>query len=417
MASPIDRRQMINPGETVVLLGLQWGDEGKGKLIDALCAGVDLVVRYQGGHNAGHTVICNTKKHVLHLLPCGALHKRVRCVIAHGVALSLGALIREIDALRNYNNLSERLAISSHCPLLLTGHQALDEAAEKKHALIGTTRRGIGPAYEDFYARRSLLLKDVFADDFIVKLTPLVEYHNFLLKHYYDAAPLALEQVSEDLKRQAERIAPLMTDTVELLQKTKAQKKTILFEGAQGCRLDIAQGLYPYVTSSHPSIGGVFVGSGLCHKDIDRVFGVLKAYATRVGEGPFLTEQKNADGARLHKLGREFGATTGRARRCGWLDLVDVKRTARMNGVDALFMTKVDVLDQFEEIKICTAYSSKQQPIYTELSGWQQKTSHLRHYDDLPPRLRDFLRLVEEIAEVPVKGVSVGSAREQLILH
>ena len=406
---------MIDKGGTVVLLGLQWGDEGKGKLADALCAEVDLVVRYQGGHNAGHTVMHNGTKHIFHLLPCGALHDHVQCVIAHGVALSLDALIQEMDALPN--NLHERLKISAHCPLLLASHRALDEAAENKSARIGTTRRGIGPAYEDFHARRGLLLKDVFADDFRPKLRSLVSYHNFLLQRYYGGRPLVLAKIATKLQAQAERIAPLVTDTTALLHRAKHAKKTILCEGAQGCRLDITQGAYPFVTSSHTSIGGVFVGSGLCHKDLDRVLGVVKAYVTRVGNGPFITEQANADGARLHQLGEEFGATTGRARRCGWLDLVDVRHAVRMNGVDELFLTKVDVLDQFEVIKVCTAYARSQQPVYTVLPGWRQAIGHLRRYQDLPPRLHAFIQLIEETTAVPVKGLSVGPARDQLILH
>lgn len=403
--------------QVAVLLGLQWGDEGKGKLIDRLAAGADIVVRYQGGHNAGHTVIHQGKKVVLHLLPSGLLNLNTCCVIAHGVMLSLDALEEEMNVLGDKKDLLSRLVISDNCPLLLPSHIALDRAAEKKREdAIGTTGRGIGPAYEDYTARRSLRLKDVLNGGFMDKLRPLLDYHNFILKHYYDSLDLFdVQSMAERLEEQVGSLEAIIKDTVGLLHQNKEEGKRILLEGAQGCRLDLHQGTYPFVTSSNTSIGGVFVGSGLSPKDVDMVIGVTKAYATRVGEGPFPTELNNEKGQQLQQTGGEFGATTGRPRRCGWLDLVDLKRTVQMNGVDALFVTKLDVLNDFASIPLCIDYKNKA-PCYREVSGWQTKLDYRQPFDKQPTALRSLVGFIEDYVKIPVAGLSVGARRQEWIV-
>ncbi len=411
-----DKMRLSDPNSKVtVLLGLQWGDEGKGKLADALCEDTDFAVRYQGGHNAGHTVFHAGKVRKLHLLPCGSLRRSVHCVIAEGVVLSLDALLAEVAMISDIGPLDGRLSVGADCPLLLPSHRALDEAAEKKNSLIGTTRRGIGPAYEDFYARRGLLLRDAFAADFYARITELMNYHNFLLKNYYGAPEVPVQKTAALVVSQAEEISAFVTDTAALLRTAKDAGKRIFLEGAQGCGLDPCHGTYPFVTASYPSVGGALIGSGLSHKDIDRVLGVIKVYATRVGAGPFLTEQKNTNGESLQARGKEFGTTTGRKRRCGWLDLVDVRRTAQINGTDALLVTKADVFDDLERIRVCTEYAPNGEPIYRDLPGWRENISDKRTYDQLPARLHDFISLIKQKAGVPVLGLSVGPRREQLI--
>lgn len=402
---------------------MQWGDEGKGKLIDAMAAQANLVVRYQGGHNAGHTVVHNGKKVILHLLPSGLLHPNINCVIAHGVTLSLDALHNEMELVGGKENILPRLAISRNCPLLLPSHQALDKAAEHKRVqAIGTTCRGIGPAYEDYTARRAVCLGDILNGQLMEPLESLVDYHNFLLRRYYATADsFDARQMADILQQQASSLKPAIGDTVALLHQAKAAGKRILLEGAQGCRLDLHQGTYPFVTSSNTSIGGAFIGSGLSPRDLDLTIGVSKAYATRVGMGPFPTELHNEEGELLRKRGNEFGATTGRARRCGWLDLVDLRRTASMNGINTLFVTKLDVLNEFPKVCLCTAYDQDEKtgafiPQYKMMPGWQTTPDYRKGFEHLPTPMRYFIDFIEEYINVPVSGLSVGETREEWIV-
>ena len=403
--------------QVAALLGLQWGDEGKGKLIDKLAEQANLVVRYQGGHNAGHTVIHQGKKIILHLLPSGLLNLDTCCVIAHGVVLSLDALEEEMSILGDKEALLSRLVISDNCPLLLPSHIVLDRAAEKKREdAIGTTGRGIGPAYEDHTARRSLQLKDVLNGGFVDRLSSLLDYHNFILKHYYGSTSwFDMQSVAGRLEEQVDSLSPVIKDTIGFLHQNKEEGKRILLEGAQGCRLDLNQGTYPFVTSSNTSIGGVFVGSGLSPKDIDMVIGVTKAYATRVGGGPFPTELDDDKGQQLQQMGGEFGATTGRPRRCGWLDLVDLRRTVQMNGVDTLLVTKLDVLNDFASIPLCVDYNNGT-PCYREVSGWQTQLDYHQPLDKQPAALRAFIDFIEDYVKVPVAGLSVGARRQEWIV-
>ena len=405
-------------GQVAVFLGMQWGDEGKGKLIDRLAVSADLVVRYQGGHNAGHTIMHEGRKIVLHLLPSGLLNPRIQCVIAHGVMLSPDALFDELDMLGA--GILTRLVISDDCPVLLPSHAALDRAAEgRRSSALGTTRCGIGPAYEDHTARRSFRLKDIIDDRFMDRLEMLLDYHNFLLSNYYgNRICFALNQIADALRRQAERIRPTIRDTVAFLHQAKSSGKRILLEGAQGCRLDLHQGTYPFVTSSNTSIGAAFVGSGLSPRDLDRIIGVSKAYSTRVGMGPFLTELEGSLGRRLRRDGDEFGATTGRPRRCGWLDLVDLKRTARMNGIDALLLTKLDVLSRFSTISLCTSYersNGELRPLYEQLPGWNAEIDHRHSFGRQPSALRSFVNFIEDYIQVPIAALSVGASRDEWI--
>lgn len=403
--------------QIIALLGLQWGDEGKGKLIDQLAAQADIVVRYQGGHNAGHTVIHQGKRVVLHLLPSGLLNLNTHCVVAHGVALSLDALVEEMHVLGDKEELLSRLVISDSCPLLLPSHIALDRAAERKRKeAIGTTCRGIGPAYEDYTARRSLQVKDVLNGEFMDKLRFLLDYHNFLLKDYYlSSATFDVAEIAQGLQEKIQFLRPAIKDTVDFLHQSKEEGRRVLLEGAQGCRLDLHQGTYPFVTSSNTSIGGVFIGSGLSPNDIDITIGVTKAYATRVGEGPFLTELSDEESTQLQQKGAEFGATTGRPRRCGWLDLVDLRRTARMNGITALLITKLDVLNDFARIPLCVGYD-KGRPRYEEIGGWQTQLDYREPLDKQPPALRSFIDFIEDYVKIPVLGLSVGARRQEWIV-
>ncbi len=419
----------------LALLGMQWGDEGKGKLIDVLAERADFVVRYQGGHNAGHTVIFSEdeqdanvggptnipRKMVLHLLPCGVAHKNTHCVIANGVILSLPALqeeIRNIDGI-GYDILP-RLSISQDCSLVLPSHIALDKMAEaklsKSNKSIGTTRRGIGPAYEDHYARRAIKLKDVASSNLDERLESLLDYHNFLLRNYYDGADTGsfdYKEVGDEMRGIYQKIKPAVKDTVALLQSAVENNKKIIWEGAQGCGLDVNHGTYPFVTSSATCIGGLFTGSGVSHKSVEQVVGITKAYATRVGEGPFATELNDADGKMLQDKGNEFGSTTGRPRRCGWLDLEYLKRSVKLNGVDGIFLTKADVLDGFTNIKFRVGDDNK----YESMPGWQQDISNIQEYEELPAGLKNFVHRIESEIGIPVWGVSVGAQRSQLIVR
>lgn len=423
--------------KNIVILGTQWGDEGKGKLVDLLTEHVNVVVRFQGGHNAGHTLIIDGDKTILHLIPSGILHPGIHCYIGNGVVLSLPALMAEIDALEAKKiPVRAQLKISAACTLILPYHIALDKAREaaQNTTTIGTTGRGIGPAYEDKIARRGLRVVDVLDEtNFAAKLEKLANYHNFILNGYYQQPAIPYQQVLADTLKLAERIKPLITDIPALLQQHKANDDSILFEGAQGIFLDIDHGTYPFVTSSNTNIGGVTSGAGFGPRNIDYVLGVTKAYATRVGNGPFPTELQDDTGRLLAKRGHEFGATTGRARRCGWYDTVILRRAIEINSITGLCLTKLDVLDGIDPIRICVAYRNKHgekihsppaaaedyegcQPIYEELPGWQQSTLGIVRLGDLPENARAYITRLETIIGVPVVIVSTGPDRNETII-
>ena len=384
-------------GKNVVVIGTQWGDEGKGAVVDVLAERAKAVVRFQGGHNAGHTLVIDGKKTVLHLIPSGILRAGVRCLIGNGVVLSPDALLEEMDELAEHNiDVAERLTISSLCPIILSSHCALDQAREiaRGAAAIGTTGRGIGPAYEDKVARRAIRAADLFdADGLEDKLGALLEYHNFLLSNLYSAKTIDARSEFDRLSQSAEKLRPLIGDTTAILIELQSENRPVLFEGAQGAMLDIDLGTYPYVTSSNTTIGGTFSGSGIGPSGVDYILGIVKAYATRVGAGPFPTELFDDVGRYLADVGAEFGATTGRPRRCGWFDAVLLKRAVFTNSLTGLCMTKLDVLDGVEDIKICTGYRldgqlltappmladrfSECEPVYETLPGWNEPTSEI----------------------------------------
>lgn len=423
-------------GKNIVILGTQWGDEGKGKLVDLLTDRVAAVVRYQGGHNAGHTLIVNGKKTILRLIPSGILRPGVDCLIGNGVVLSPTALLEEMDELQAQGiAVDKQLKISPACSLLLPYHVALDQAREKARgsAAIGTTGRGIGPCYEDKVARRGLKIMDLMdLDRLKVQIDALAAFHNFQLTQYYHAEPIPSEAVFAALTVQRERILPMMADITLILQAHQQAGKNILFEGAQGALLDIDLGTYPYVTSSNTTAGAVSTGTGIGPCYIDGVVGVTKAYTTRVGSGPFPTEQNNAQGAEMAKVGHEFGSVTGRPRRCGWFDVVMMRRSILANSVSSLVLTKLDVLDSFETIKICTGYRyqgevlsmapfdvqaiERAEPIYEEMPGWQSKTVGVTDYDDLPEAAQQYVRRLEALCGVPVSLISTGPDRKETIL-
>lgn len=420
----------------VVIVGAQWGDEGKGKFVDLLSENVAGVVRFQGGHNAGHTVIIGGKKFVLHLLPSGILRKSLVCFIGNGVVLSLKALIKEIQEVEMQGiSTKDRLYISESCCLLLPYHEALDAARENKlgSKAIGTTRRGIGPAYEDKVARRGLRAGDLLHPKVVAaKLEALADYHNFALKHYYAAATLDFTEVLEELLQLAELLKPMIIDVVARLDKFDREDKSLLFEGAQGTFLDIDHGTYPFVTSSNTTAGAVSIGSGLGPLYFDYVLGITKAYVTRVGAGPFPTECFGEVGDFLRGKGNEFGATTGRPRRCGWLDIVMLRRSAILNSLSGLALTKLDVLDGLEKILLCVAYElngkrldyfptnvedfKNCKPIYEELPGWKESTFRIKDFNKLPNNAVKYIRRIEELAKVPITIISTGPDREDTML-
>ena len=421
---------------TVVVVGAQWGDEGKGKVVDLLSKDCAAVVRFQGGHNAGHTLVIGGTRMVLHLIPSGILHPEVRCFIGHGVVLSPSALIEEMDTLEGRGvPVGERLSVSGACPLILPSHVALDRAREgcARGVRIGTTGRGIGPAYEDRAARRALRLCDLLDEErFVPRLAALLDYHNFLLERYYEVSPVDFRACRDALLRTAESIRPLVADVPHRLHEIRERGERILFEGAQGTLLDADQGTFPFVTSSNTTAAGASTGSGLGLGHFDYVLGVAKAYATRVGEGPFPTELHDEVGARLSTEGGEFGATTGRPRRCGWLDAVALRRAVRVNSVSGLCITKLDVLDRLDTLRICEAYQvegrrieelpvdaqvlARCEPVYREFAGWGTTTLGARRLADLPPRARTYLDRIEALVEAPVHVVSTGPERGDAII-
>ena len=424
-------------GKNVVVLGTQWGDEGKGKVVDLLTDKAKYVVRYQGGHNAGHTLIVNGEKTVLHLIPSGVLRDNVKCLIGNGVVLCPKALMTEIKMLEDRGvPVRERLLISDACPLILPYHNALDAAREKARGskAIGTTGRGIGPAYEDKVARRGLRVGDLFCkESFAAKLKEIMEYHNFVLTSYYKAEPVSYDEVLADVMAVADIIKGMVADVAETLDQARLAGESIMFEGAQGTLLDIDHGTYPYVTSSNTTVGGVATGCGFGPRHIDYVLGITKAYTTRVGSGPFPTELNDEIGNHLGTVGHEFGATTGRERRCGWFDAVAMHRAVQVNSITGFCLTKLDVLDGLKELKICTGYKTengevitvpptaaegyeKITPVYETMPGWDETTVGATSVEQLPENARAYIKRLEEVTGVPVDIISTGPDRVETMI-
>ncbi len=424
-------------GQSVVILGTQWGDEGKGKIVDLLTDKAQYVVRYQGGHNAGHTLVIGGEKTVLHLIPSGILRDNCKCIIANGVVLSPEALIKEMTTLEARGvPVRERLLLSEACPLILPYHIALDQAREKAlgKKAIGTTGRGIGPAYEDKVARRCLRVGDLFdMAQFADKLKTVLEYHNFQLTQYYGVEAVSYDEVLEQAKGYADLLTGMVVDVTDLLDRARRNGDKIMFEGAQGTLLDIDHGTYPFVTSSNTTAGGVATGSGFGPRYVEYVLGIAKAYTTRVGAGPFPTELFDEIGERLGQKGQEFGATTGRKRRCGWFDAVAMKRAIQINSLSGFCLTKLDVLDGLTEVKICTGYRfpngeirdvppmaadgyEQVEPEFETLPGWSENTFGVKSLAELPENARAYIRRIEEITGVPVDIVSTGPDRDETII-
>jgi adenylosuccinate synthase len=423
-------------GKSVVVLGTQWGDEGKGKIVDLLTEQASVVTRFQGGHNAGHTLVIGGKKTVLHLIPSGILRDGVTCVIGNGVVISLEALMKEIAELEAQGiPVRERLKISGACPVILPSHVALDQARERRlgDGKIGTTGRGIGPAYEDKVARRGIRVGELFnPEHFASRLREVVDYHNFMLTHYYQVAAVDYDKTLADCLAYAEQVRPMLADTVELIHGHRKAGDNLMFEGAQGSLLDIDHGTYPFVTSSNTTAGGTATGSGYGPLYLDYVLGITKAYTTRVGSGPFPTELFDEVGTHLSTVGMERGATTGRPRRCGWFDAAAVKLAIRINSVSGICLTKLDVLDGLKTIKVCVAYESDKdgpglacktvssyeqlKPVYVELPGWSESTVGARSMDELPENARAYIRFIEEQIEAPVDIISTGPDRDETII-
>jgi len=425
----------------VVVLGSQWGDEGKGKIVDLLTERAAAVVRFQGGHNAGHTLVIGDEKTVLHLIPSGILRENVKCLIGNGVVLSPDALFEEIDALEKRGiSASERLGISEACPLILPYHIALDQARERARgkAAIGTTGRGIGPCYEDKVSRRGIRLADLKdLKKFKEKLAEVMEYHNFTLKNYFKQEEVDYQTVLDGVMSYRDKLLSLIADVPGLIEAYSKDGKSIMFEGAQGTLLDIDHGTYPYVTSSNTTAGGACTGSGIGPKDLDYILGITKAYTTRVGAGPFPTElfddaNDPGIGQHLATVGREVGATTGRERRCGWFDAVALRRAAQINSLTGLCITKLDVLDGLETIRMCNSYHyqgenlhmpplgadaiEQCEAVYESMPGWSETTVGVKRIQDLPENARNYLKRLEEVVGVSIDIVSTGPERDETII-
>ena len=417
------------------VIGLQWGDEGKGKIIDILAKDYDIIARYQGGGNAGHTLIIGDEKFIFHLIPSGILHQDKKCVIGNGIVFDPKLFIEEIEGLAERNiNVTGNLFVSDRAHVVFPYHKKLDLLQEKQkgNSMIGTTGRGIGPCYTDKISRdgirvAELLDKERFKD----KLKRTVEEKNRTFVKLYDDEPVSWEDIYEEYCGYADKIAPFVCDTVDLMARAKGDNKSILFEGAQGALLDVDFGTYPFTTSSNTTSGGVSSGIGVSPKQINNIIGITKAYTTRVGSGPFPTEVEGEDGEHIRKKGGEFGSTTGRPRRCGWFDAVAIQHSVRISGVDSLIVTKLDVLDDQDTIKICTGYKYNEklyktfpadidvlnncEPVYEEVPGWNEDTSGMRSAESLPEKAKDYIKRIENIIGVKVKMVSVGPERSQII--
>ncbi|MFK4752163.1 adenylosuccinate synthase [Oceanobacter antarcticus] len=422
-------------GKSVVVLGTQWGDEGKGKIVDLLTEKAAAVVRFQGGHNAGHTLVIDGEKTALHLIPSGILRDGVTCIIGNGVVLAPDALLKEVRALEDRGvPVMERLRVSHACPLILPYHAALDQAREIKrgNAKIGTTGRGIGPAYEDKVSRRGLRVDDLYQPEFADKLKDVMEYHNFALKHYYGVEEVSYEATLASCKDWAAQIESIVVDAVDLVHSVREAGGDIMFEGAQGTLLDIDHGTYPFVTSSNTTAGGVATGSGVGPLYLDQILGITKAYTTRVGSGPFPTELFDDVGTHLATVGKEKGTTTGRDRRCGWFDAMLVKHAIRVNSINTICLTKLDVLDGLETIKVCIGYEDehgkrmnvpasadkfeKITPVYEELPGWTESTFGAKTLEDLPENARAYIRFIETAINAPIDIISTGPDRVETIV-
>lgn len=411
-------------GKNVVVIGTHWGDEGKGKVVDLLTEKAAAVVRFQGGHNAGHTLVVGGETTVLHLIPSGILHAGVTCLIGNGVVLSVPDLFKEIEELESAGvSVRDRLLISGGCPLILPYHVALDKMREnvRGNKKIGTTGRGIGPAYEDKVARRGVRVADIFNEaSFRTRLEEVMDYHNFVLENYFKTSSISMDSVLDASLAFADQLKPMVTDVVDELSRLRKADANILFEGAQGALLDIDHGTYPFVTSSNTTAGAISSGCGVGPLDLDYILGITKAYTTRVGSGPFPTELFDAVGSHLAKVGNEFGATTGRARRCGWFDGQALKQVVNINSVSGLCITKLDVLDGLEKVLICTDYeesaSGEVQPVYEELPGWQASTAEKQSPEELPANARAYLERIEEVCEVRIDFVSTGPDREHTVV-
>ncbi len=429
-------------GKNVVIIGTQWGDEGKGKVVDLLTERADAVVRFQGGHNAGHTLVIDGKKTVLHLIPSGILHDNVICMIGNGVVLAPDALLKELNMLAsNGIDANGRLFISEASTLILPYHIALDQARElaRGKKAIGTTGRGIGPAYEDKIARRGLKVGDMLhRERFAARLGEVLDYHNFVLKHYFKTDTVDFQKVLDEGLAMAEILRPMVADVTGMLHRMRADGKNIMFEGAQGTLLDIDHGTYPYVTSSNPTAGGAATGTGVGPRDFDYILGITKAYTTRVGAGPFPTELYDGVGltdpigARMAKIGHEFGSTTGRPRRCGWLDAVSLRRSVHLNSLSGICLTKMDVLDGLETLRIAVGYEVDGQhmdappigadayeqckPVYIDMPGWSESTVGIKTYDALPATAKAYIKKIEEVVGIPVDIISTGPDRIETIV-
>ncbi len=424
-------------GRNLVVIGLQWGDEGKGKVVDLLTDHAHAVVRFQGGHNAGHTLVIGGKKTILSLIPSGILHPHVQCLIGNGVVLSLEALFKEADALIAKGvPVFERLRVSPSCPLILPSHVALDRAREKAQGVnaIGTTGRGIGPAYEDKVARRAVRVADLFSRErFASKLGEILDYHNFILQRYFQAPAVDFQQVLESHLELAERLRPLVADVTEILERLCREGRHVMFEGAQGAMLDVDHGTYPFVTSSTTTAGGAAAGTGVGPRRLDEVLGIVKAYTTRVGAGPFPTELFDEFGEHLSRVGHEFGSVTGRPRRCGWFDAVALRRAIVNSSCSSLCVTKLDVLDGLDTIRVCIGYrvdgevvsappmlgapGGECEPVYESLPGWKESSAGITRYEELPPNARAYLERLEILVGVPIAIVSTGPDRDQTIIR
>ncbi len=423
-------------GKNLVVIGLQWGDEGKGKVVDLLTDQAQAVVRFQGGHNAGHTLVIGGKKTVLSLIPSGIMHEHVQCLIGNGVVLSLEAFFRESDMLIEQGvPVFERLRVSPACPLILASHVALDRAREKAQGAnaIGTTGRGIGPAYEDKVARRALRVADLFhRERFAAKLGEILDYHNFVLQRYFQTAPIDFQHVLESNLELGERLKPLVADVTGILEQLSTDGRNVLFEGAQGAMLDVDLGTYPFVTSSTTTAGGAAAGTGLGPRRLHEVLGIAKAYATRVGAGPFPTELFDAFGEHLSRVGHEFGAVTGRRRRCGWFDAVALRRSIVHSSCSQLCVTKLDVLDGLDTIRVCVGYKiggsvisapplltdnfAECSAVYEEMPGWKQSSAGITRYEELPVNAKSYLERLQSLVGVPISIISTGADRDQTII-